>query len=502
MVRTVSWLLLFCVLLLSGCSTRDAESDLPVLPTTSPIASSTSSSTDSVPVPTSNIRIVDPDENPIAGARIGDHGLTDVDGRLALETPEGETVIEADGYVPRYVSGWHPGDRQIVLRPIVVQGSVLTPAGEALAGVTVTLGDSEILSDASGRFEFVAATVGTIRAVTPGWSSAEVEWLGLDNRVSIEMEPMVVRALHVSGWAVGDDEHWQRLLDLAAATEINSLVVDLKDESGLIFYPSTVALAEQVEAIRPVYRLEDVVEASADAELYLIGRIVTFQDPIAARAAPELAVWDTGTGAPYRKNGQYFLDPTDADARQYALDLAVESCEAGFDEIQFDYVRFPDGFGNSAVFDQGSGSEIRPIIIRDFLAEASALLNPAGCAVAADIFGFITSTTGDGGIGQYLEELASVVDVLSPMLYPSHYSEGWFGFDVPNDHPGPVVGRALDDGMERLDSTAVFRPWIQDFYYNAAQVRAEIEAAEARGLGWMLWNAVSRFTEGALLPAD
>ena len=276
----------------------------------------------------------------------------------------------------------------------------------------------------------------------------------------------------------------------------------MKDESGLIFYPSTVALAEQVEAIRPVYRLEDVVEASADAELYLIGRIVTFQDPIAARAAPELAVWDTGTGAPYRKNGQYFLDPTDADARQYALDLAVESCEAGFDEIQFDYVRFPDGFGNSAVFDQGSGSEIRPIIIRDFLAEASALLNPAGCAVAADIFGFITSTTGDGGIGQYLEELASVVDVLSPMLYPSHYSEGWFGFDVPNDHPGPVVGRALDDGMERLDSTAVFRPWIQDFYYNAAQVRAEIEAAEARGLGWMLWNAVSRFTEGALLPAD
>jgi hypothetical protein len=348
----------------------------------------------------------------------------------------------------------------------------------------------------------VGATAGTIEARRAGWESGAVGWLGRDDWVPIDLEPVVVRALHVAGWTVGDETRWREILDLAASTEINSLVVDLKDESGLVFFRTTVPTAGTVGAIQEEYSLAEVVSTVADAGLYLIGRIVTFQDPIAARALPGIAVMDGSTGGPYKKNGQYFLDPSDPDARQYALDLAAESCAAGFNEIQFDYVRYPDGFGSSAVFDEGSSSEVRPVVIRDFLAEASALLNPAGCAVAADIFGFITSTTGDGGIGQQLEDLALVADVLSPMLYPSHYSEGWFGFTVPNDHPGPVVSEALDDGLERLDSSIVLRPWIQDFYYNASQVRAQIEAAEERGLGWMLWNALSRFTEGALLPAE
>jgi hypothetical protein len=486
MIRTVSALLLVGSLVLGGCVILQPEP---------------ASTTSVAARPVTRLRVVDPAARPIPGARVGDLGTTDLDGYLELETPAGGIAVVADGYLARLVPEWPPGDIEVVLEPIIVQGVARSPAGEALDGVAVTLGEMEVVTDESGRFEFIAAPAGTIRLYAPGLARAEIEWAGHDTWVPVTLERLLVRALHVSGWAMAGPGRRQHLLDLAMATEINALVVDLKDESGRVFYPSTVALAGSVGAVGDEYTLEEVVNTAADLQLYLIGRIVTFQDPIAGQAAPEMAVWDTTAGAPFQRKGQYFLDPTDPDARQYALDLAVEACAAGFDEIQFDYVRYPDGFDSSAVFDGGADARQRPIVIRDFLAEASALLHPAGCTVAADIFGFITSTRGDGGIGQQLEELAGVVDVLSPMLYPSHYSEGWFGFDVPTDHPRPVVARGLDDGINRLDFPVMLRPWIQDFSYDAAQVREEIEAAEERGLGWMLWNPASRFTEDALLPA-
>jgi hypothetical protein len=123
-----------------------------------------------------------------------------------------------------------------------------------------------------------------------------------------------------------------------------------------------------------------------------------------------------------------------------------------------------------------------------------------GCAVSADIFGFITRTPGDGGIGQQLELLSEVTDALSPMIYPSHYSTGWYGFDVPNDHPGPVVAGAIDDGLERIEGDVILRPWIQDFYYTDEQVREQIDVANDRNVGWILWNAVSNYSVGALDP--
>jgi hypothetical protein len=455
-----------------------------------------------IPRPTLLIQVVTPDGEPLSGAAVGPAGLTGRDGYVTVEVPGSGLAIRAPGYVPRYVGGRLDGEIVAVLQPIVVEGVVRTSAGVGLAEVGVTLGEDRTVTDEEGRFRFVAATGETLGAQRPAWRPMEVEWLGLDSWVELTLEPFTARALHVSGWAVGDPDHWRRLLDLAATTEVNALVVDLKDESGRVFYPSEVELAVRVDATRDEYLLDDVVAQAEQQGFYLIGRIVTFQDPIAARAAPDLAVWNTSTGGPYEKRGQYFLDPTDPVARRYALDLAVEACLAGFDEIQFDYVRYPDGFGSSAVFDGGTGAESRPAVIRDFLAEATSLLRPEGCAVAADIFGFITSTTGDGGIGQQLEQLADVVDVLSPMLYPSHYSEGWFGFEVPNDHPGPVVAAALDDGLARITTPVVLRPWVQDFFYNSSQVRAEIDQAEERDLGWMLWNVLSRFSEGALLPAD
>jgi hypothetical protein len=311
---------------------------------------------------------------------------------------------------------------------------------------------------------------------------------------------MVIKAVHVGGDAAGDPGRWDDLVALAETTELNAVMLDLKDEEGLVFYDSDVEIARRAGAVDRRFDLGAVSRQMADAGLYLIGRIVTFQDPRAARAIPEIAVGDSSTGGVYSKNGQYFLDPTDPEARAYGLSLAMEACRLGVDEIQFDYVRYPDGFGQQATFDGGSDGGTRVYTIQTFLEEAKARLHPLGCAVAGDIFGFITAATDDGGIGQQWEVVTDVLDVVSPMVYPSHYGPGWYGFDVPNDHPGEMVNRALGDGIRRLDSAAVIRPWLQDFGYSADQVREQIDAAESYGLGWMLWNANSNVSEGALRP--
>ena len=125
-----------------------------------------------------------------------------------------------------------------------------------------------------------------------------------------------------------------------------------------------------------------------------------------------------------------------------------------------------------------------------------------GCAVAADIFGFLTTVPDDGGIGQQWEQITEVLDVVSPMLYPSHYDNGWFGYERPNNHPGEVVNAALADAFGRIQTGVVIRPWLQDFGYRDAQVRSSIDAAEEFDLGWMLWNPVSQVSVGALKPDE
>ena len=504
MNRSILVGLLFGLALLAGCVNASSPSTNPQVRepgvTDATVRVTTTTTTPASTQVVTGV-VVDDGGDPVAGAKVGTAGTTGPDGTITFDRRSAPMSITAPGFVPRFVNEESADTMTVPLERIVVEGVVETSSGVPYPAVTVTLGDSETTTDEAGRFMFSGRQAATLKVDLPGRRSVEYDWLGRQSFVRLTLDPIVIRAVHVTGWAVTNSELWSHLLDLADDTELNSLVVDLKDESGRVFYPSEVALASEVGATGNEYELKEVVEVVRSHDLYLIGRIVTFQDPIAARAATNIAIWDSATNAPFRKGSQYFLDPTDPDARQYALDLAAEACEAGFDEIQFDYVRYPDGFGSSAVFDGGADGETRSRVIRDFLAQATAILRPSGCAVAADIFGFITSTSGDGGIGQQLEELEAVVDVLSPMLYPSHYSEGWFGFAVPNDHPGPVVSNALDDGLNRLSTAVVMRPWIQDFYYSDAQVRAEIDAAEERGLGWMLWNASSRFAEGALKPA-
>jgi hypothetical protein len=466
------------------------------------------------PPPSISIAVVDNEGDALVGAEVmfGTAATTTDANGLAATVWEDEVIPVTAGF-----PGFHDAVASlevfsddplvVALEPVVLTGQVVTTGGSGIPGTTVRLGSIEAVTGPAGAFALERVVPGDISAQRPAWLPASVSWDGTAENVEITLEPRTVKALHVTGWVPQNPEAWNELLDLAETTEINSLVVDLKDESGRVYYPSAVPLAEEVGATREFYQLTDIVEQLNERDLYMIGRLVTFQDPVAARARTDLAIQNPN-GTPFEKNGQYFLDATDPNARRYALDLAQEACAAGVHEIQFDYVRFPDGFGDSVVFDGGTAylgayndpeaGAARVAVISAFLQEARDLLNPMGCAVSADVFAIILSVPDDQGIGQRPEEISEVVDAISPMIYPDHYSDGSFGYEKPFDFPGEVVGAALAAGMPRLGEIAIMRPWLADYYYGPAEVRAEIDAAEAFELGWMLWNANSNHTPDAL----
>lgn len=452
------------------------------------------------------LRVLDDLGSPVTAASVdiggSQMGTSGDDGRIQLEWSPSMTVLEvsAPGHVAqRLTIAERPEDTiDVVIKARILRGRVVDAEGSPVSNVTVTAGAASGVSDAEGHFSIRGAEPGIVEVSRLAWLSSTFDWDGSPGDSLVEIEPFTVRAVHIRGDAVPG--RLEEFIEMAHDTELNALMIDLKDESGRIFFDTTNEIAIQVEAAEPMFELSRVTDRAHEEGLYVIGRLVTFSDPIAARGAPSMSVWDSELNEPYSANGQYFLDPTDPDARQYGLDLAIEACSKGLDEVQFDYVRFPDQRRESSTFDEGVTEAVRLPTIIGFLSDAVAALHPMGCAVAADVFGFITTVGGDGAIGQRWEDIASVVDVVSPMLYPSHYGAEWFGYDVPNDHPGPVVREALEDGMSRLPRSVIVRPWLQDFGYDAGQVREQITSAEQFGLGWMLWNAFSNVTVDALMP--
>ncbi|MGH7360734.1 MAG: putative glycoside hydrolase, partial [Candidatus Methylomirabilales bacterium] len=247
--------------------------------------------------------------------------------------------------------------------------------------------------------------------------------------------------------------------------------------------------------------------------IYTIARIVTFKDPILAAARPEWAVLDERTGEPWIDNeGLAWMDPFRPEVWAYVIAVAKEAAEKGFDEIQFDYIRFPtDGRIQHALYSRPPDLPERMAAINGFLAEAAAALKPLGVFVAADVVGYTLWRTDDTGIGQRIEDMARHLDVLSPMVYPSSYHLGIPGYRYSVAHPYEIVYHSLVRGRERLRGSPVrIRPWLQDFRDYAfdrrrftprdvlAQTRASAEAVGADG--WMLWNPRVRYSAEALAP--
>jgi hypothetical protein len=359
----------------------------------------------------------------------------------------------------------------------LLTGKVVSPSGTALAGSTVSAGDAKVTTGEDGGFQIsMGVLLDTPITITrPGWMSVTYQW-DAASPLNIALEPRTVRGLRVSPAAAGNQELFSVLLDMAERSSINTFVFDTKEEGGRVVYASNVVEANEIGAVDPAYDPVAAIAESEYAGIYTVSRVVVFEDEIRAQARPDLRL------------AGVFLDPGNRDAWEYPIDLAAEACQLGFDEIQFDYVRYP-----SSIEGGGLSEEERVNNITAFLAQAAVRLHQLGCAVSADVFGIVLSTDNDQGIGQRPEEISAVVDAFSPMIYPSHYSDGWLGFDKPNDHPGPVVADALDDGLPRVAPTSVMRPWLQAFYYGGEQVRAQIAEAEERGTGWILWNVRSEY---------
>ena len=276
-------------------------------------------------------------------------------------------------------------------------------------------------------------------------------------------------------------------------TVVNTLVIDVKTDHGHLMYDSNVQESYEINNERVKFNKESLKDLKNNHNIYLIGRVVAFQDPLFAKTYEESAVFDSKTNSIFSKNGQYFLDPSDQKSRNYVLNVAIEACGLGFDEIQFDYIRYPDTSHSNLAYKEESTFNNRTRNINSFLDEATETLHGEGCLVSADIFGYVLQTKSDNGIGQHLESIVQSVDFISPMVYPSHYSNGSFGYQYPNKYPYEVVSAALNDGLSRGVEMKQLRPYLQGFWHTTEDVRLNIKAAEDMGLDWIIWNNSSMY---------
>lgn len=316
-----------------------------------------------------------------------------------------------------------------------------------------------------------------------------------------------VRAIYLNPLAT-DAAEVVALLDLIEATELNAVVVDVKEDG--VYLPTEVEVFLDAGEVNPDVLDADALLAEAAARgIWTIARIVTFRDAYLAAARPDLAVLDSETGAPWLSyDGLAWLNPLKQETWEAYRAFAVELAERGFDEIQFDYVRFPSD-GDMWRIDVGVELDetLRSDTIAAFLGFCRAALSPLGAVTAADIFGY-TLLIDDIGIGQNVGKMARNADVLCPMVYPSHFPDGSILVPGrPNDYPAETIAISMQAGAERIDPSRL-RPWLQDFSlagmsaYGPVEVRAQIDAAEANGAeGWMLWSADSVYTTAALAPA-
>ena len=381
-------------------------------------------------------------------------------------------------------------------------------SGKPIAGAIVTADKSVVRSDERGQFRLGDAS-GRVAARAYGYRQAVATIAGQPPRVTdISLMPFRPRALYLSFYGIGDRHLRQAALDLATTTEINALVIDVKGDRGMIPYRSRVALAAEVGAqkIITVRNIDEQIRLLKERNLYLIARIVVFKDSLLAAARPELAV-KTRAGRLWRdREGLAWVDPFRREVWDYAIAVAVEAAALGFDEIQFDYVRFPDATGLS--FSQPNTEANRVGAVSGFFAAAREALAPYNVFVAADVFGYVCWNLDDTAIGQRLDDLTRQLDYISPMLYPSGFQFGIPGCRNPVAHPREIVSQTLARAAERSGLPSVrFRPWLQAFkdyafggqQFGAAEIRAQIDAAESFGSdGWMLWNPRNSYTSDGL----
>jgi hypothetical protein len=333
--------------------------------------------------------------------------------------------------------------------------------------------------------------------------------------LTLAPRPAVIRGLYVSRWAALG-RRMNELIDIAKRTEINALVIDVKDDRGYVLYRSSVPLAHRIGADTvqpmPARRIRAILDTMHANGIYPIARIVVAKDPTLANARREWAVKRKSDGKPWLdRKGNPWVDPHQRAIWTYAADLAEEAVKLGFSQVQFDYVRFPDDprLLRQATFPLAKGRP-RDVVIREQLGYLRSRLIPLRTPMAIDVFGLTTTDTTDMTIGQRWEQFADQADIVMPMTYPSHYYRGAYDIPYPNAAPYAVIDRAMQDALARnrgVRNAAEIIPWYQDFTlgrprYGPEQLRAQMQGGYDNGVrSWVLWNPSSKYTVRALRPA-
>jgi hypothetical protein len=436
-------------------------------------------------------------------------GTTNARGRYRLENvPVGSVIsVTYDGFT---VASRPIGENVALdfeIRPDVLTGRVTDGAGRPVSGAVVMIGEASVQTTDDGTYRLSAVPDGgTITIRKPGYRDYHgplPDSLVFD----AQLEEFRVKAIYVTAHTAANDRSWADMLDICERTEVNAIVLDLKDSTGLIYYDTQVPLAREIGARAPLFDVKEKLRDMQERNIYTIARIVVFEDPLLAEERSDLAIRDASTGGLWTTwNGLAWVNAHQREVWQYNIDLAVEAANLGFDEIQLDYIRFPsDGMLELADYGSQFAQETRLEAITGFLAQMQQALAPTGSLLAVDIFGITMWQDDDGGIGQNFAAIAPLVDVVCPMIYPSHFWPGSIGLDIPNNHPYEVILSSLQSGADLApDARHKLRPWLQDFSYGEgieygdAEVAAQIQAADDFGAnGWMIWNPANDYRLGS-----
>jgi hypothetical protein len=390
--------------------------------------------------------------------------------------------------------------------PSVEGGS--SGAGSSSTSVTTGASAAGSAATSASRTDSSAGTIST----DAGQSSTQSGSANHSTaRTDVDKEFPVVRALYVNRFAAQSSKRMRQLIQLADETEINALVIDMKDEFGLNYTPSNAQFARNAGTSGTVHNLPALLDTLRAHRILPIARLVVFKDSVTARVHPEWTIRRQDGGIWRDKKGLAWVNPYHHELWDYNIGVAEELAKMGFGEIQFDYIRFPEPYKSlpPQVFPDNKGVA-KPDVLAAFLKEANARFDKVGARTTADIFGLVTTVGGPLEVGQWWEKISPVVDVVLPMVYPSHYPHGDLGLAVPNAEPYKVLNIALSRAKQRDQKLGIktpehVRPWLQAFTlgkppYGPAEIEAQKQGTYDAGYdGWVLWNPGSKYEP--FLPA-
>lgn len=349
-----------------------------------------------------------------------------------------------------------------------------------------------------------------------------------ESKKQLPHQSEIIKAIYLTSWSASKEEYVDYVINIAKTTEINAVVIDIKDFSGYIAYNTMVPEVEEynTEQIR-ISNIDSLIQKFHEEKIYVIARITIFQDPLLARARPDLAIHSKSklsssasstlsfSSLWFDNMGLAWIDPAARESWDYNISIAKDAVKHGFDELNFDYVRFPsDGNLQDMSFPFWDKDIPKHIVIREFFKRLRQEL--PDIKISIDLFGLSTISSNDLGIGQIIEDAFKYFDYVSPMVYPSHYADGFIGYQNPAEHPYEVVKYSMEGAFEKLMSykqsqktNVQLRPWLQDFnlgaIYDAEMVKSEIRAVHDAGgdnfKGFMLWNSLNVYTIEALQPS-